>query len=285
MRMSNANMFKEASEKHSIRKCHIGTLGHTYHSIGNVVSKIEGLSNCETVEHVKMNHPENKQRPCRTGEGAADSLAYDETPLGLQPDHRIPSEGDSDDFRVGGSWEDESFFQLACMILSYFFPERGISSRDHKIQSQTESIEGCATRKPVSILNERYVEQVASGIKMVLVSGEAYSEVFDRIFLYESIKFPYKEVDKCQNLDQHHLTESDFKILNYEGDGESSIQAMNKVDALGEDYVGLQGCGRCGSSMAVLFRIEYGNSEVKKKNKTFCPIRLPVLPVLLVKEN
>ncbi|GJT03524.1 hypothetical protein Tco_0824693 [Tanacetum coccineum] len=43
MRMSNANMFKEASEKHSIRNCHIGTLGHTYHSLGNVVGKIKAF--------------------------------------------------------------------------------------------------------------------------------------------------------------------------------------------------------------------------------------------------
>ncbi|GJU44783.1 hypothetical protein Tco_1202049 [Tanacetum coccineum] len=33
-------------------KCHIGTLGHTHHSVGDVVGKVEGFSNGEAVEHV-----------------------------------------------------------------------------------------------------------------------------------------------------------------------------------------------------------------------------------------
>ncbi|GJX15863.1 hypothetical protein Tco_0216695 [Tanacetum coccineum] len=34
-------------EKHSVGKCHIGTLGHTYHSVGDVVGKVEVFSNGE----------------------------------------------------------------------------------------------------------------------------------------------------------------------------------------------------------------------------------------------
>ncbi|GJW83998.1 hypothetical protein Tco_0157143 [Tanacetum coccineum] len=34
------------------RKCHIDTLGHTYHSVGDVVGKVEVFSNGEAVEHV-----------------------------------------------------------------------------------------------------------------------------------------------------------------------------------------------------------------------------------------
>nr|GEV21942.1 hypothetical protein [Tanacetum cinerariifolium] len=38
---------EEPSEKHSVGKCHIGTLGHTYHSVGDVVGKVEVFSNGE----------------------------------------------------------------------------------------------------------------------------------------------------------------------------------------------------------------------------------------------
>ncbi|GJV37258.1 hypothetical protein Tco_1409735, partial [Tanacetum coccineum] len=124
MRMSNANMFKEASEKHSIRKSHIGTLGHTYHPFGNVVGKIKGFSNGETVDHV-----------------------------------------------------------------------------------------------------------AETSIRMVLVSGEAYDEVFDRIWLHESTRV-HQEVDKCQDLNQHHLVGMRWAIQDC--DGESSIQATNEADAFVE---------------------------------------------------
>nr|GEX32414.1 hypothetical protein [Tanacetum cinerariifolium] len=35
------NIFKESSEKHSIGKSHVGTFGHTYHSVDDVVGKVE----------------------------------------------------------------------------------------------------------------------------------------------------------------------------------------------------------------------------------------------------
>ncbi|GKA74899.1 hypothetical protein Tco_0781277 [Tanacetum coccineum] len=50
--MSDTNILKKSSEKHSIGKCHIGALGHTCHSFGNVVGKIKGFSNGKTVDHV-----------------------------------------------------------------------------------------------------------------------------------------------------------------------------------------------------------------------------------------
>ncbi|GJT98578.1 hypothetical protein Tco_1094096 [Tanacetum coccineum] len=50
--MRGANMHKEASVKHSIRKCHNIALGHTFHPFGNVVGKIERFFNGETIEHV-----------------------------------------------------------------------------------------------------------------------------------------------------------------------------------------------------------------------------------------
>nr|GEW31740.1 hypothetical protein [Tanacetum cinerariifolium] len=37
----DTNMLKKPSEKHSIGKCHIDTLGYTYHSVGDVVGKVE----------------------------------------------------------------------------------------------------------------------------------------------------------------------------------------------------------------------------------------------------
>ncbi|GKB47739.1 hypothetical protein Tco_0898492 [Tanacetum coccineum] len=46
------NMLKEPSEKHSIGKCHIGILGHAYHSVDDVVGKVEVFSNGEAVKHV-----------------------------------------------------------------------------------------------------------------------------------------------------------------------------------------------------------------------------------------
>nr|GEX08796.1 hypothetical protein [Tanacetum cinerariifolium] len=52
MRMSNVSMLKKSSEKHSIRKSHINALGHTYHSIGNVVGKIKVFSNGKTIDHL-----------------------------------------------------------------------------------------------------------------------------------------------------------------------------------------------------------------------------------------
>nr|GEW40265.1 hypothetical protein [Tanacetum cinerariifolium] len=52
VRMIGTNVFKESGEKHSIGKCHIGTFGHTHHSVGNVVGEVEGFFNGEVVEHV-----------------------------------------------------------------------------------------------------------------------------------------------------------------------------------------------------------------------------------------
>nr|GEV12541.1 hypothetical protein [Tanacetum cinerariifolium] len=46
------NMLKKPSEKHSVGKCHIGTLGYTYHSVGDVVGKVEVFSDNEAVKHV-----------------------------------------------------------------------------------------------------------------------------------------------------------------------------------------------------------------------------------------
>nr|GEU93592.1 hypothetical protein [Tanacetum cinerariifolium] len=44
---------KESGEKHSIGKCNIGSFGHTYHTVGNVVGEVEGFSNGEAIEHVE----------------------------------------------------------------------------------------------------------------------------------------------------------------------------------------------------------------------------------------
>ncbi|GJT83067.1 hypothetical protein Tco_1057409 [Tanacetum coccineum] len=52
IRMSNMNMLKEASEERSLRKSHVGTFGHTYHSIGNVVCKVEWFTDSKIVEHI-----------------------------------------------------------------------------------------------------------------------------------------------------------------------------------------------------------------------------------------
>ncbi|GJU50712.1 hypothetical protein Tco_1220267 [Tanacetum coccineum] len=52
MRMGDANMLKKSSEKHSKGKSHNDALGHTNHSIGDVVGKIKVLSSGKTVEHV-----------------------------------------------------------------------------------------------------------------------------------------------------------------------------------------------------------------------------------------
>ncbi|GJY72705.1 hypothetical protein Tco_0476408 [Tanacetum coccineum] len=45
-------MTLKPSEKHFVGKCYIGTLGHTHHSVGDVVGKVERFSNGEAVEHV-----------------------------------------------------------------------------------------------------------------------------------------------------------------------------------------------------------------------------------------
>nr|GEU84063.1 hypothetical protein [Tanacetum cinerariifolium] len=47
-----SNMLVESSEKHSIRECHVATLGHAYHSVSNVIGKIEGFSNGEIIERI-----------------------------------------------------------------------------------------------------------------------------------------------------------------------------------------------------------------------------------------
>ncbi|GKB24581.1 hypothetical protein Tco_0863982 [Tanacetum coccineum] len=46
------NMLVESSKKHSIRESHVATLGHTYHSVSDVIGKIEGFPNGETIEHL-----------------------------------------------------------------------------------------------------------------------------------------------------------------------------------------------------------------------------------------
>ncbi|GJT26113.1 hypothetical protein Tco_0906388 [Tanacetum coccineum] len=43
---------RESSKKHSIRESHVATLGHAYHSVGDVIGKIEGFANGETIEHI-----------------------------------------------------------------------------------------------------------------------------------------------------------------------------------------------------------------------------------------
>ncbi|GJR14478.1 hypothetical protein Tco_0797130 [Tanacetum coccineum] len=46
------DILKKPSEEHGIRESHFATLSHIYHSISDVVSKIEVFANGETIEHV-----------------------------------------------------------------------------------------------------------------------------------------------------------------------------------------------------------------------------------------
>ncbi|GJY76071.1 hypothetical protein Tco_0481187 [Tanacetum coccineum] len=46
------DIFKKPSEKHGIRESHFATLSHTYHSMSDIVSKIEMFVSGETIEHV-----------------------------------------------------------------------------------------------------------------------------------------------------------------------------------------------------------------------------------------
>ncbi|GKC07006.1 hypothetical protein Tco_0998616 [Tanacetum coccineum] len=46
------DILKKPSEKHGIRESHFATLSHTYHSMSDIVSKIEMFANGETIEHV-----------------------------------------------------------------------------------------------------------------------------------------------------------------------------------------------------------------------------------------
>ncbi|GKC61929.1 hypothetical protein Tco_1089527 [Tanacetum coccineum] len=46
------NILKKPSEEHGIRESHFATLSHTYHSMSDIVSKIEVFANGETIEHV-----------------------------------------------------------------------------------------------------------------------------------------------------------------------------------------------------------------------------------------
>ncbi|GKB09311.1 hypothetical protein Tco_0837623 [Tanacetum coccineum] len=50
IRVRDVNMFKEASEEHSIWKCHDIALGHTFHPFGNVVSEIKLFSNAMSTQ-------------------------------------------------------------------------------------------------------------------------------------------------------------------------------------------------------------------------------------------
>ncbi|GKB95744.1 hypothetical protein Tco_0981881 [Tanacetum coccineum] len=52
MELDDQRMEYEKGEKHSVGKCHIGTLGHTHHSVGNVIDEVEGFFNGEAVEHI-----------------------------------------------------------------------------------------------------------------------------------------------------------------------------------------------------------------------------------------
>ncbi|GJV23792.1 hypothetical protein Tco_1376487 [Tanacetum coccineum] len=46
------DIFKKTNEKHSIGKSHVGTFGHAYYSVDDVLSKIEGFLNGEAIEHI-----------------------------------------------------------------------------------------------------------------------------------------------------------------------------------------------------------------------------------------
>ncbi|GJU18500.1 hypothetical protein Tco_1146466 [Tanacetum coccineum] len=46
------DILKKPSEEHGLRESHFATLSHTYHSMSDIVSKIEMFANGETIEHV-----------------------------------------------------------------------------------------------------------------------------------------------------------------------------------------------------------------------------------------
>ncbi|GJS12654.1 hypothetical protein Tco_0407126 [Tanacetum coccineum] len=52
VRLFGLDILKKPSEKHGIKESHFATLCHTYHSMSNIVSKIEVFANGETIEHV-----------------------------------------------------------------------------------------------------------------------------------------------------------------------------------------------------------------------------------------
>ncbi|GJR23440.1 putative ribonuclease H-like domain-containing protein [Tanacetum coccineum] len=52
IRVIGLNVLEESSKKHGIRESHFTTLGYTYHSMSNVVGKIEGLPIGEAIKHI-----------------------------------------------------------------------------------------------------------------------------------------------------------------------------------------------------------------------------------------
>nr|GEW51650.1 hypothetical protein [Tanacetum cinerariifolium] len=46
------NILKKSSEEHGIRESHFATLSYIYHSMSDIVGKIEVFANGETIEHV-----------------------------------------------------------------------------------------------------------------------------------------------------------------------------------------------------------------------------------------
>ncbi|GJV96966.1 hypothetical protein Tco_1548543 [Tanacetum coccineum] len=50
------DILKKPSEEHGIRESHFATLSHTYHSMSDIVSKIEVFASGETIEHVAQGY-------------------------------------------------------------------------------------------------------------------------------------------------------------------------------------------------------------------------------------
>ncbi|GJX70904.1 hypothetical protein Tco_0308075 [Tanacetum coccineum] len=46
------NLFEESSEEHEIWKSHLTTLSYAHHSVDDVVGKVEGFADGETIKHV-----------------------------------------------------------------------------------------------------------------------------------------------------------------------------------------------------------------------------------------
>ncbi|GJX87599.1 hypothetical protein Tco_0339613 [Tanacetum coccineum] len=58
IRVIGLNVLEESSKKHGIRESHFTTLGYTYHSMSNVVGKIEGLPIGEAIKHITQAYDE-----------------------------------------------------------------------------------------------------------------------------------------------------------------------------------------------------------------------------------
>ncbi|GJU09496.1 zf-CCHC domain-containing protein [Tanacetum coccineum] len=209
------DIFKKPSEKHGIRESHFATLSHTYHSMRDIVSKIEVFASGETIEHVTQGcigviFVTGETYRIFTNDGAP--LLEFVSQFG-----RYESRLDLREEEEDRGWEsiDNAFARFNTIITSLKALDEGFSSKNY-------------VRKFLRALHPKWRAKVTSIEESKVLTSLSLDELIGNLKVYEVIIKKYSEMVKGKREKSRSLALKAKK--------ESSDEESSTSDSEDEEY-------------------------------------------------